>query len=132
MPRDLAAFVRAWLLTVLNWGVKVAALAWVLGLMGVGPVAACLGGALGGELSSVLPVHAPAGVGTYPAGIVAGAAAFGADKDATSLAILAKASINTHLLAIVSALAGAGISLLLPLLARAGSRHTGNRHAPED
>jgi uncharacterized membrane protein YbhN (UPF0104 family) len=122
IPRDLAAFVRAWLLTVLNWGIKVAALAWVLGLMGVGPVAACFGGALGGELSSVLPVHAPAGVGTYPAGIVAGAAAFGADKDAASLATLARASINTHLLAVVSALAGAGLSLVLPLLARARSR----------
>ena len=95
-------------------------LAWVLGLMGVGPIAACFGGALGGEFSSVLPVHAPAGVGTYPAGIVAGAAAFGADKDAAALAVLAKASINTHLLTIVSALAGTGISLLLPVLAGAG------------
>ncbi len=64
----------------LNWGVKVLVLAWVLALMGVEPIAACFGGALGGEISSVLPVHAPAGVGTYPAGIAAGAAAFGADR----------------------------------------------------
>ena len=124
IPRDLTAFVRAWLLTVLNWGVKVLVLAWVLGLMGVGPIAACFGGALGGELSSVLPVHAPAGVGTYPAGIVAGAAAFGAGKDAAALAILAKASINTHLLSIVAALAGTGISLLLPVLAGQGAGET--------
>ena len=138
IPRDIAIFVRAWLLTVLNWGVKVAALAWVLALMGVGPIAACLGGALGGELSSVLPVHAPAGVGTYPAGIVAGAAAFGAERDAASLAVLAKASVNTHLLAIVSALVGTGISLLLPVVARVRpGRKTGepmgqNPQAPED
>ncbi len=84
IPRNLAAFIRAWVLTVLNWGVKVLVLAWVLGLMGVGPIAACFGGALGGEISSVLPVHAPAGVGTYPAGIVAGAAAFGADRSAAA------------------------------------------------
>jgi uncharacterized membrane protein YbhN (UPF0104 family) len=122
IPRGLAAFVRAWFLTMLNWGVKVLVLAWVLGLMGVGPVAACFGGALGGELSSVLPVHAPAGVGTYPAGIAAGAAAFGADRGATGLAVLAKASINTHLLTIVSALIGTGISLLLPVLAGVGRR----------
>ena len=113
LPADLATFIRAWLLTVLNWGVKVLVLAWVLGLMGVLPVTAMFGGALGGELSSVLPVHAPAGVGTYPAGIVAGAAAFGAESDAATLDLLAKASINAHLLVVVSALVGTGLSLML-------------------
>ncbi|MDQ6435670.1 lysylphosphatidylglycerol synthase domain-containing protein [Mesorhizobium sp. LHD-90] len=116
IPRGLGRFARAWALTVLNWGVKVLVLAWVLALMGVEPLAACFGGALGGELSSVLPVHAPGGVGTYPAGIAAGAAVFGAGKDAATLAALAKAGINTHLLVIVSALAGAAISLVLPHL----------------
>jgi uncharacterized membrane protein YbhN (UPF0104 family) len=118
LPSDTSAFVRAWLLTVLNWGVKVLVLAWVLGLMGVLPLAATFGGALGGELSSVLPVHAPAGVGTYPAGITAGAAAFGAAHDRATLDLLAKASINTHLLMIVSALAGTGLSLVLPVPAK--------------
>lgn len=113
LPSDMAAFIRAWLLTVLNWGVKVLVLAWLLGLMGVLPLAATFGGALGGELSSVLPVHAPAGVGTYPAGITAGAAAFGAGHDRAALDILARASVNAHLLMIVSALAGTGLSLLL-------------------
>jgi uncharacterized membrane protein YbhN (UPF0104 family) len=118
LPADLTAFIRAWLLTVLNWGVKVLVLAWVLGLMGVVPFAATFGGALGGELSSVLPVHAPAGVGTYPAGITAGAVALGAGHGRTALDILARASINTHLLMIVSALAGTGLSLLLPVRAK--------------
>jgi uncharacterized membrane protein YbhN (UPF0104 family) len=125
IPRGLTTFIRAWALTVLNWGVKVMVLAWVLALMGVEPIAACFGGALGGEISSVLPVHAPAGVGTYPAGIAAGAAAFGADRGADATAVLAKASINTHLLTIVSALAGTGISLLLPVLAGVGRRRSG-------
>ncbi|MDB5523141.1 MAG: lysylphosphatidylglycerol synthetase/UPF0104 protein [Rhizobium sp.] len=120
IPRNLAAFVRAWFLTVLNWGVKVLVLAWVLRLMGVDPIAACFGGALGGELSSVLPVHAPGGVGTYPAGIAAGAAAFGAGKQSAALAVLARAAINTHLLMIVSALAGTGLSLILPGLTGGG------------
>ncbi|MDB5555747.1 MAG: conserved hypothetical rane protein [Rhizobium sp.] len=118
LPRDISAFTRAWMLTVLNWGVKVLVLAWVLGLMGVLPVAAAFGGALGGEISSVLPVHAPAGVGTYPAGIGAGAAAFGSARDAATLELLAKASINTHLLMIVSALLGTGLSSVLPSLSR--------------
>ena len=113
LPADITAFIRAWLLTVLNWGVKVLVLAWVLGLMGVLPVAAMFGGALGGELSSVLPVHAPAGVGTYPAGITAGAAAFGSAKDVATIDVLAKASINAHLLIVVSALVGTGLSLIL-------------------
>jgi uncharacterized membrane protein YbhN (UPF0104 family) len=132
IPRNLAAFLRAWLLTVLNWGVKVLVLAWVLGLMGVGPLAACLGGALGGELSSVLPLHAPAGVGTYPAGIVAGAVAFGADKDAGSLSRLAEAGINTHLLAVVSALVGTGISLVLPAVAGGRGRAARGTQGPKD
>lgn len=113
LPADMTAFLRAWLLTVLNWGVKVLVLAWVLGLMGVVPLPAAFGGALGGELSSVLPVHAPAGVGTYPAGITAGAAAFGAARDDAMLDVLAKASINTHLLMVVSALVGTGLSLMV-------------------
>jgi len=116
MPPTLAAFVRAWVLTVFNWGIKIVVLGWVLGLMGVAPIAACFGAALGGELSSVLPMHAPGGVGTYPAGIAAGASAFGAGKTVAALATLAKARINTHLLMIVSALAGTGISLVLPAL----------------
>ena len=47
-------------------------------------------------------------------GITAGAAAFGSARDAATLDILAKASINAHLLIIVSALVGTGLSLILP------------------
>ncbi|MBL0372573.1 flippase-like domain-containing protein [Rhizobium sp. KVB221] len=123
IPGDLPAFLRAWFLTVLNWGVKVLVLAWILKLMGVDPIAACFGGALGGELSSVLPVHAPGGVGTYPAGIVAGAAAFGVG---TGLATVAKAGINAHLLTIISALVGTCLSLILPALAGVQRHRTSN------
>lgn len=123
IPSDLAAFVRAWFLTIFNWGIKVAVLAWILGLMGVGPISASVGGALGGEISSVLPVHAPAGVGTYPAGIAAGAAALGASRSPDMLEVLASASINTHLLIVVSALVGTGLSLILPFMAARRSAH---------
>ena len=113
MPASFAAFLRAWLMTVVNWGVKVVVLAWALQLMGVLPLAATFGGALGGELSSVLPVHAPGGVGTYPAGIAAGAISFGAPAKGEALTLLGKASVNAHLLIVVSALCGTGLSLLL-------------------
>jgi hypothetical protein len=111
LPADGLAFARAWAMTVINWLVKVLVLAWALRMMGVWPMTASFGGALGGELSSVLPAHAPGGVGTYPAGITAGAIAFGAPSKADAVATLAQASINAHLLIIVSALTGTAISL---------------------
>ncbi|KQS81303.1 hypothetical protein ASG25_07480 [Rhizobium sp. Leaf384] len=123
IPADLGGFGRAWFLTVFNWGVKIAVLAWVLALMGVAPLAASVGGALGGEISSILPVHAPAGVGTYPAGIAAGAAALGASRAPGALETLTAASVNTHLLVVVSALVGTAISLILPLLSRRHAVH---------
>ncbi|HEV7306164.1 lysylphosphatidylglycerol synthase domain-containing protein [Ensifer sp.] len=113
LPVDVSAFLRAWGMTVLNWAVKVVVLAWVLAVMGVAPLAACFGGALGGELSSVLPMHAPAGVGTYPAAIAAGAVAFGASASRAGLDELATAGVNAHLLIIVSAVAGTMLSMLL-------------------
>ncbi|MCO5063067.1 MAG: flippase-like domain-containing protein [Rhizobiaceae bacterium] len=113
VPQDWPTFLRVWTLTIINWGVKMAVLAWVLAIMGVSPFAATFGAALGGELSSVLPVHAPGGVGTYPASIVAGALAFGADGGAQGMDRLARAAINTHLLIVVSALIGTTLSLVL-------------------
>ncbi|MBD9371591.1 flippase-like domain-containing protein [Rhizobium sp. ARZ01] len=116
IPADTAGFVRAWAFTILNWGVKVIVLAWVLGLLGVTPLTATFGGALGGELSSVLPLHAPGGVGTYPAGIAAGAVAFGAAADKVSLAAMAEAAINAHLLIVASACVGTALSIVLSWL----------------
>lgn len=113
LPANVIAFLRAWGMTVLNWAVKVIVLAWVLAFMGVAPLAACFGGALGGELSSVLPMHAPAGVGTYPAAIAAGAVSFGASAGRTGLEQLAAAGVNAHLLILVSAVAGTMLSMVL-------------------
>ena len=111
LPFDAGAFARAWGATLVNWFTKIAVLAWILGLLGGLSIAPSFGGALGGELSSVLPVHAPAGVGTYPAGITAGALAFGADAGRQTLEELGQAAVNTHLLVIVSSLVGTALSL---------------------
>lgn len=118
LPATLAALLRAWFATVLNWGVKVLVFAWALGLMGVGPLTATFGGAIGGELSSVLPFHAPAGVGTYSAGIVAGALSLGASTARDAMDLLARASINMHLMIMLSALIGTVLSLALNELRR--------------
>lgn len=113
LPATLGGLLRAWVVTVINWGVKVMVFAWALGLMGVEPLAASFGGALGGELSSVLPFHAPAGVGTYPAGIVAGALALGAPAGKAAVELLGKAAVNMHLIIMLAALIGAAVSLML-------------------
>lgn len=122
LPRSTRSFLRAWFMTVLNWGIKVATLAWILVLLGVPVWQSAIGGALGGELSSVLPFHAPAGVGTYPAGIAAGAALFGGPAAAGGFDSLGKASVNAHILILVSALLGTGLSLLLSPKPATGSR----------
>lgn len=111
LPADARLFARAWGMTLLNWFAKVAILAAVLGLMGVEPFSAALGGALGGELSAVLPFHAPAGVGTYPAAITIGALAFGAPAGPEPLEVLGRAGVNVHLMVIVSSLVGTAFSL---------------------
>lgn len=113
LPADAKAFGRAWGATLINWFVKIAVLAWVLALLADIPLASAFGGALGGELSSVLPVHAPGGVGTYPAGITAGALSFGADHAEGALAVLGKAAVNVHLLIIVSSVVGTLLSVLV-------------------
>lgn len=113
LPAGMLPFLRAWGVTLVNWGVKVVVLAWILQVMDVAPLAASFGGALGGELSSVLPVHAPGGVGTYPAGIVAGSLSFGGEAGAENLALLGKAAVNAHLLILVSAFAGTALAVLI-------------------
>jgi hypothetical protein len=119
LPADNAAFARAWGATLVNWFVKIAVLAWVLVLLCDLDLGAAFGGGLGGELSSVLPVHAPAGVGTYPAGITAGAIAFGASTKVSALEVLGQAAVNTHLLVVISSLVGTALSLLLPVRPKA-------------
>lgn len=113
LPTDVSSLFRAWCATVINWGVKVLVFAWALSLMGVVPLAACFGGALGGELSSVLPFHAPAGVGTYPAAIVAGSVALGAGATQPATDVLIRASISLHIMLVTSALLGAVLSTVL-------------------
>ncbi|SCX33651.1 hypothetical protein DSM25559_4228 [Agrobacterium rosae] len=113
LPVDGRAFMRAWGATIINWFVKIAVLAWVLVLMGKIDLPAGFGGALGGELSSVLPVHAPGGVGTYPAGITAGAIGFGASTDKVALSSLGQAAVNVHLLVILSSLIGTALALFV-------------------
>jgi len=108
LPQTHASFWQMWLWTGLNWGVKIAVFAWILQLFApLTFVVACLG-ALGGELTSVLPVHGVAGAGTYAAGVVAGLLPFG-----LSAREALQAAVNLHLFFLSLSIIGGLMGLLL-------------------
>lgn len=85
-----------------SWAIKLAGLAWLYAaLSGSSPLIGLLAAA-GGDLSSVLPLHAPGGFGSYEAGVMALIAPFRA-IDATALS----AAVNLHLFVLGVALGAA-------------------------
>jgi len=108
LPQTPAAFWRAWFWTQLNWLVKLAVFAWILRLFAPMPGAAAVMGALGGDLTSVLPVHGIAGAGTYEAGVVAALIPFGIEAK-----VALAAAVNLHLFVLGLSAAGGALALLL-------------------
>lgn len=94
-------------LTWAAWGIKLSALTMVFAELAGLPMHVALMGAIGGDLSTVLPVHAPGGFGTYEAGVVALVAVV---SDAGP-ALLA-AAVNLHLLVLGIALLGGAYAWL--------------------
>lgn len=89
------------------WGIKLAALAAVFAALAqLSPVVGLLG-AIGGDLSTVLPIHTPGGFGTYEAGVIA----FASPLAPPTPALLA-AAVNLHVLVLGIALAGGAIAWL--------------------
>jgi uncharacterized membrane protein YbhN (UPF0104 family) len=108
LPRTATAYCRAWLWTLVNWLTKLAVFAVILQLFAPMPVAAAFVGAIGGDLTSVLPVHGIAGAGTYEAGIVAGLLPFGVPAKAALAA-----AVNLHLFMLGMSLGSGAFALLL-------------------
>ncbi len=97
----------AWLLTLANWALKLAAGATLLAAISHAPWSTGWGGALGGELAAVLPLQGPAGFGTYEAGVWAGMAAL-LPAQSPSLGQAVGAALALHLCFLLCAvLAGA-------------------------
>lgn len=108
LPQSWQMFFSTWLLTWLNWlikiilmGVIVAALLSVQPSDFSGNFLAGLAGAVAGEITSILPINAPAGVGTYAGGVYAGIQWV---KPQLKNAMFA--GINLHLLIMLSAFFG--------------------------
>ncbi len=107
VPAEASRFWRSWAWTLGTWTLKLASFAWVLLLFAPLTPSAAVFGAVAGELTSVLPVHGIAGVGTYEAGVVAGLAPGGGEP-----AALVRAAVNLHLFMLgVSVVAGAVAAL---------------------
>src|SRR5581483_3780911 len=99
VPQRLAGVALDLALSWSAWCVKLLALGWVLALLaGISPPLGTLG-AIGGDLSTVLPVHAPGGFGTYEAGVLALLA-----PGAAPSGLLLAGAVDLHLLVLTTAL----------------------------
>ncbi len=108
LPQTRRAFWRAWVWTVITWVVKLGVFAWVLSLFMDVSGAGALMGAIAGDLTSVLPIHGVAGMGTYEAGVVAGLLPYGVTAQNAL-----PAAVNLHLFLLGSTLIGGAFSLLM-------------------
>ena len=109
LPNTVVGFLKSWGITWLNWVVKLLTLAWILDQFIDGVTwNVLITAVVAGELTSVLPIHAPAGIGTYEAGIIAALLPFLSPATATS------AAINVHLFVLGSAIIGGMVGWLLP------------------
>ncbi len=108
LPTSPRALWRSWAWTGVNWGVKLAVFAWFLSQFAPLSFSAALLGAIGGELSSVLPVHGVAGIGTYEAGVAAALAPLRMPLETTL-----SAALNLHLLLLGATLLGGALAPLL-------------------
>ena len=105
----------AWLLTLANWGVKLAAGACLLASITGSPWSTAWAGALGGELAAVVPLQGPAGFGTYEAGVWAGMAAH-LPSQSPALALAVSAALALHVCFLLCAVVAGAVALLLSKL----------------
>ncbi|HHO82012.1 MAG TPA: flippase-like domain-containing protein [Halothiobacillus sp.] len=110
LPSASGPLWRAFFWTWANWLVKLAGLAWVLQAFLSMPTSAAWLGAIAGDLTTVLPIHAPGGFGTYEAGIIAALLPFGLNAEAVAIA-----AINLHLFLLASSLMAGVLAWLIPV-----------------
>lgn len=109
LPSSYTVFLSTTLWTFVNWLVKLAAFCWVLTQFIELDFATALLGSIGGEITSILPIHGIAGAGTYEAGIVA---ALSLVKAPINDALIG--AVNVHLFLLSCSLLGGLLSPLIP------------------
>ncbi len=110
LPANRGMFLRSIATTWCNWTIKLLAFAWVLSLFAETGFVAALAGAIAGDATSVLPIHGPAGAGTYEAGVLVGLAPYGVEVT-TAL----QGAINLHIFLLACSLIGGALAWLIPV-----------------
>ncbi|HET9645880.1 MAG TPA: phosphatase PAP2 family protein, partial [Burkholderiaceae bacterium] len=101
--------IAGWLYCAANWSLKLLVIGAILSTVtGSGWIAGTTG-ALGGELAGLWPVQAPAGLGSYEAGVWLGMTAFDASQPAARLAL---AALVAHAFVFGTAMAAGGLAVL--------------------
>lgn len=113
VPRPWQGLLKDLLLTWSAWLVKLAGLGWLLSHLAVIGTAAGTLGAIGGDLSTVLPIHTPGGFGTYEAGALAALATSVSPSEALLTAV-----VNLHLFVLTAALLAGAAAWLAGLSRR--------------
>lgn len=108
LPDSPRSFLATLGWTWINWLVKLLTLAWVLAALAPVSLIQAVAGAIGGDLTTVLPIHAPGGFGTFEAGVMLALQPF----SVTSQTALA-AAINLHLFLLGSSILAALIVLVI-------------------
>lgn len=107
-PAHARGFWQCWMWSIVAWAAKLAVFVGLLAAFSGADLEPALLGVLGGELTSVLPFHGVAGMGTYETGVVAGMAPFD-----VALADALAGAVNLHLFLLGVSLAGGGLALLI-------------------
>lgn len=128
MPLHLNSLLRSWLFTLICWGSKIMVFAAVLGWFIPLQWWEAVGVSIGGELSSVLPIHAPAGLGTYEAAILATGKLF----NLSEAKALLFAAVQLHLLILISTLFGGLIALFIPAHVQFPTKTKANKKQEKD
>jgi uncharacterized membrane protein YbhN (UPF0104 family) len=109
LPSHWGGVARDMALTFASWSIKLAGLGWILHRLAAIDWSDGALGVIGGDLSTVLPIHAPGGFGTYEAGVLAALSAGGpASRQALA------GAVNLHLLILTTALLAGLLAWIVP------------------
>ncbi|WP_322627946.1 lysylphosphatidylglycerol synthase transmembrane domain-containing protein [Halothiobacillus sp.] len=108
LPNDARSFLATLGWTWINWLVKLLTLAWVLAALAPVTIIQAVAGAIGGDLTTVLPIHAPGGFGTFEAGVMLALQPFD-----LSIPTALAAAVNLHLFLLGSSILAALVVLAI-------------------